>query len=124
MKRILEPQINPKPDLSRKKSLKASGNLLVGFSGGLGSTTLLDLISRIYLSNRMEIKEEGIAKPRGGKGHPRNEPVWKKVTVCYVEIAAGFPGVSYSFLSSSSSSQFPTDDRPHGNNPAISSREI
>ncbi|KAJ4500765.1 hypothetical protein C8R41DRAFT_907446 [Lentinula lateritia] len=94
VKRILEPQINPKPDLSRKKSLKASGNLLVGFSGGLGSTTLLDLISRIYLSNRMEIKEEGIAKPRGGKGHPRNEPVWKKVTVCYVEIAAGFSGMT------------------------------
>ncbi|KAJ3808881.1 hypothetical protein F5876DRAFT_45113 [Lentinula aff. lateritia] len=91
VKRILEPHINPKPELSRKKSLKASGNLLVGFSGGLGSTTLLDLISRIYLSNRMEIKEEGVAKPRGGKGHPRNEPVWKKVTVCYVEIAAGFP---------------------------------
>ncbi|KAJ3866017.1 hypothetical protein EV359DRAFT_72063 [Lentinula novae-zelandiae] len=94
VKRILEPQINPKPELSRKKSLKASGNLMVGFSGGLGSTTLLDLISRIYLSNRMEIKEEGIAKPRGGKGHPRNEPVWKKVTVCYVEIAAGFSGMT------------------------------
>ncbi|GAW01667.1 cytoplasmic trna 2-thiolation protein 2 [Lentinula edodes] len=94
VKRILEPHINPKPESSRKKSLKASGNLLVGFSGGLGSTTLLDLISRIYLSNRMEIKEEGVAKLRGGKGHPRNEPVWEKVTVCYVEIAAGFSGMT------------------------------
>ncbi|KAJ3997417.1 hypothetical protein F5050DRAFT_1752364 [Lentinula boryana] len=95
VKRILEPQINPNPELSRKKSLKASGNLLVGFSGGLGSTVLLDLISRIYLSHRTEIKkEEGVNKSRGGKDHPRNEPVWKMVSVCYVEVASGFPGMT------------------------------
>lgn len=30
----------------------------------------------------------------GGKQHPRHEKVWKKVTVCYVEICDAFPGVS------------------------------
>ncbi|KAF9065591.1 hypothetical protein BDP27DRAFT_1298063, partial [Rhodocollybia butyracea] len=90
VKRSFEPFINSKPESSRKKSLKASGNLFIGFSGGLGSTVLLDLISRIYFSNKLEIKSQE-AKARGGKDHPRNEPVWKKASVCYVEISAGFP---------------------------------
>ncbi|KAJ4477222.1 hypothetical protein J3R30DRAFT_3291559 [Lentinula aciculospora] len=94
VKRILEPRVNSKPELSRRKSLKASGNLLIGFSGGLGSTVLLDLISKLFISNRIEIKEDGVTKPRGGKDHPRNEPVWKRVSVCYVEIAAGFLGAT------------------------------
>ncbi|KIK63041.1 hypothetical protein GYMLUDRAFT_41346 [Collybiopsis luxurians FD-317 M1] len=94
VKRLLEPYINPSPELSRRKSLKASGNLLIGYSGGLGSTVLLDLISKIYLSNRSELKSQGARenKPRGGKDHPRNEPVWKKASVCYVEISSAFPG--------------------------------
>lgn len=93
VKRSLDSHINTKSETSRKKSLKASGNLLIGFSGGLGSTVLLDLISKIYLSSRTEIESEG-NKQRGGKDHPRNEPVWKEASVCYVEISAGFPGVS------------------------------
>ncbi|KAJ3777100.1 hypothetical protein FB446DRAFT_718647 [Lentinula raphanica] len=92
IRRILEPHINAKPELSRKKSLKASGNLLVAFSGGLGSTVLLDLISRIYLSPWTEEEVEGNLK--GGKDHPRNQPVWKSVSICYVEIASGFPGMT------------------------------
>ncbi|KAE9400191.1 hypothetical protein BT96DRAFT_1019003 [Gymnopus androsaceus JB14] len=92
VKRSLDSHINTKSETSRKKSLKASGNLLIGFSGGLGSTVLLDLISKIYLSSRTEIESEG-NKQRGGKDHPRNEPVWKEASVCYVEISAGFPGM-------------------------------
>ncbi|KAF5391537.1 hypothetical protein D9757_002368 [Collybiopsis confluens] len=83
VKRSLEPHINPRTELSRRKSLKASGNLLIGFSGGLGSTVLLDLISKIYLSNRNELRPQDPTdgKARGGKDHPRNEPVWQKASM-------------------------------------------
>jgi cytoplasmic tRNA 2-thiolation protein 2 len=67
--------------------MKAPGNLLIGFSGGLGSTVLLDLISKVYFSPGME------TKLRGGTDHPRNTSVWNEATVCYVEICSAFPGV-------------------------------
>lgn len=80
--------MNPKPDGPRRTTLKPAGNLLVGFSGGLGSTVLLDLVHRCYVS-----MDESTMPVDGGKLHPRHEQVWKKVTVCYVEICDAFPGM-------------------------------
>ncbi|KAF7374864.1 Cytoplasmic tRNA 2-thiolation protein 2 [Mycena sanguinolenta] len=84
-KRILEPTINANG--TRKKGFKPAGNLCVGFSGGLGSTVLLDLISDCYYSI-----PKGEDALKGGKDHPRNAGVWKKATVCYVEICNALPG--------------------------------
>jgi cytoplasmic tRNA 2-thiolation protein 2 len=88
-RRTLEPSINIVPDGPRKKGLKPAGNLCLAFSGGLGSTVLLDLVSRSYFSHQAP-EEEGA---RGGKDHPRNVGVWKKATVCYVELCNALPGV-------------------------------
>ncbi|KIL67622.1 hypothetical protein M378DRAFT_73256 [Amanita muscaria Koide BX008] len=83
-KRALDPYINEKPDASRRKTLKASGNLLLGFSGGLGSTVLLDIVNESYLSRT--------SSTRGGKNHPRNDQVWDKIYVCYVETSSAISG--------------------------------
>lgn len=90
-KRALDPFINEKMDASRRKVLKASGNLLLGFSGGLGSTILLDFINQHYIAPAA-VTVNG--KPRGGKDHPRNDQVWRNVYVCYVETCAAFLEVS------------------------------
>ncbi|KAJ7475881.1 hypothetical protein FB451DRAFT_1087870 [Mycena latifolia] len=86
-RRTLEPSINPIPDGPRKKGLKPAGNLCLGFSGGLGSTILLDLVSRSYFSIH-----EGEDAQKGGTDHPRNLSVWKKASVCYVEVCNALPG--------------------------------
>lgn len=92
-RRSLEPHINVVPDGPRKKALKPGGNLLLGFSGGLGSTVLLDLVERSYFTSQdVPVAADGTAK--GGRNHPRNEPIWKRTFVCYVEVCAAFPGVS------------------------------
>ena len=90
-RRSLEPSINLTPDGSRRKALKASGNLLLGFSGGLGSTVLLDLVNQSYFSVQEPPSDTG--KPRGGKDHPRNSSVWPKAAACYVETCSLFSGV-------------------------------
>ncbi|KAF9468052.1 hypothetical protein BDZ94DRAFT_1154860 [Collybia nuda] len=90
-RRSLEPTINPITDGPRRRGLKASGNLLLGLSGGLGSTVLLDLVNRTYFKEPST--ENGIEKPRGGKDHPRNGSVWAKTAVCYVETCSAFSGV-------------------------------
>jgi cytoplasmic tRNA 2-thiolation protein 2 len=68
--------------------LKPSGSLLVGFSGGLGSTVLLDLVHKIYCA------KPGSEELKGGKEHPRKNRVWKKIYVCYVETSDVYPEVS------------------------------
>ncbi|KAI0041922.1 hypothetical protein FA95DRAFT_1610631 [Auriscalpium vulgare] len=84
----LEPHINATPSGPRRVALKPTGDLLVGFSGGLGSTVLLDLVHHSYLLKVVA----NVSK--GGKAHPRNnERVWKNVRACYVEIADAFPGM-------------------------------
>ncbi|KAK1226576.1 Cytoplasmic tRNA 2-thiolation protein 2 [Marasmius sp. AFHP31] len=90
VKRSLDPHINATPDVPRRKALKASGNLLVGFSGGLGSTVVLDIVSRIYFPDS-EGAKNAEEKLKGGKSHPRNRLVWEKATVCYVEVCNTFP---------------------------------
>ncbi|KAG7089549.1 hypothetical protein E1B28_011222 [Marasmius oreades] len=91
VKRSLDPYINATSDVPRRKALRASGNLLIAFSGGLGSTVALDLISKIYFPDAQN-KLNG-EHPRGGKSHPRNKRVWDKGTACYVEICNAFPGM-------------------------------
>lgn len=88
--RCLDLHVNANPDGPRRTILKASGNLLIGFSGGLGSTVLLDIVSQCYFPSTPNV--EGSTK--GGKGHPRKDRVWKKVNVCYVEVCNAFSWVS------------------------------
>ncbi|KAI0368663.1 hypothetical protein BV20DRAFT_998401 [Pilatotrama ljubarskyi] len=87
-RRALEPTVNPTPDGPRRTALKPAGNLLVGFSGGLGSSVLLDLVHRCYVA-----LDKSTMPADGGRDHPRHERVWKKVTVCYVEVCDAFPGM-------------------------------
>ncbi|KAF5382162.1 hypothetical protein D9615_004389 [Tricholomella constricta] len=91
-RRSLDPSVNPLPDGPRRKGLKAGGNLLLGLSGGLGSTVLLDLVYQTYFSMHDPPIEDVTGKPRGGKDHPRNASVWPKGAVCYVETCSAFPG--------------------------------
>ncbi|KAJ3506638.1 hypothetical protein NLJ89_g6759 [Agrocybe chaxingu] len=89
-KKSLEPSINPVADGTRRKALKAGGSLVVAFSGGTGSTALLDLVAKIYFP----VRHNGETL-KGGKDHPRNadKGVWKgKPVVCYVEVCGAFPG--------------------------------
>ncbi|KAI0078820.1 hypothetical protein K474DRAFT_1593380 [Panus rudis PR-1116 ss-1] len=83
-RRALEPYVNPKPDGPRRTALKPSGDLLVGYSGGLGSSVLLDLVHRSYVSPKTSANE-------GGRDHPRNERVWKNIYVCNVDVSDAFP---------------------------------
>ncbi|KAI0359973.1 hypothetical protein OH77DRAFT_1471896 [Trametes cingulata] len=87
-RRALEPTVNAKPDGPRRTALKPTGNLLVGFSGGLGSSVLLELVHRCYVA-----LDKSTMPADGGRDHPRHERVWKKVTVCYVEVCDAFPGM-------------------------------
>ena len=88
IRRALDPHINESPETSRRRGLKASGNLLLGFSGGLGSTVLLDTLSNIYFH-----ASAGDNNDKGGKAHPRNKRVWEKAYICYVETSAAYPEV-------------------------------
>ncbi|KAG7451187.1 uncharacterized protein BT62DRAFT_941926 [Guyanagaster necrorhizus] len=90
-RRSLEPFVNELPQGPRRKALKASGDLLLAFSGGLGSTVLLDLAYQAYFANRHE--EDRTENQQGGKDHPRNAPIWPKGSICYVEICSAFPGM-------------------------------
>ncbi|KAI0749411.1 hypothetical protein C8Q80DRAFT_1218582 [Daedaleopsis nitida] len=87
-RRTLEPTVNPKSDGPRRTALKPAGNLLLGFSGGLGSSVLLDLVHRCYVS-----LDKSTMPADGGRDHPRHERVWKRITVCYVEVCDAFPGM-------------------------------
>ena len=69
----------------KKAVLKPWGNLTIGFSGGLGSTALLDLVKRCYYSFEEVDDKKG--------NNPRNDGIWKKVTVCYVEVSEVYPEV-------------------------------
>lgn len=87
-RQALEPHINHVPSGPRRGALKPSGSLLIGFSGGLGSTVLLDLVHEIYCAKP---GSEGL---KGGKEHPRKNKVWKKIYVCYVETSDAWPEAS------------------------------
>ncbi|XP_006459420.1 hypothetical protein AGABI2DRAFT_65567 [Agaricus bisporus var. bisporus H97] len=78
-RRTLEPHINPSSQQHRRKGLKASGNLLIGLSGGLGSSVLLDMIQKTYLSPRE--RQQGDQNPNG------ITCPWSKIFVVYVDIS-------------------------------------
>lgn len=88
-KKGLEPFINASGQ--KKAALKPWGNLTIAFSGGLGSTVLLDLVRRCYYSSG-EVDEKEKKKKKGN--NPRNDGVWKQVAVCYVEMSEVYPEVS------------------------------
>ncbi|KAF9243519.1 hypothetical protein BU15DRAFT_86462 [Melanogaster broomeanus] len=69
--------------------LKPRDRLMLGFSGGLGSSVLLDLVHKTYFANQPPIDPTG--EPRGGTNHPRNANVWSSCGVCYVEVCNAFP---------------------------------
>ena len=85
-KKGLEPFINVSGE--KKAVLKPWGNLTIGFSGGLGSTALLDLVRRCYYSSEETNEKKG--------NNPRNDGIWKKVTLCYVEVSEVYPEVCIS----------------------------
>ncbi|KAF8199546.1 hypothetical protein BJ912DRAFT_654303 [Pholiota molesta] len=90
-RKSLEPSINVIPDGPRRKGLTATGSLVIAFSGGTNSTTLLDLVAKTYFAPRTDDPE----KLKGGKKHPRNtdKSVWKgRPAVCFVEVCGAFPG--------------------------------
>ena len=84
-RQALEPHINHVATGSRRGALKSSGDLLIGFSGGLGSSVLLDLVHKVYCTS------VGGDASKGGREHPRRNRVWKKIHVCYVEMCDAFP---------------------------------
>jgi cytoplasmic tRNA 2-thiolation protein 2 len=84
-RQALEPHINHVSTGPRRGALKPSGGLLIAFSGGLGSSVLLDLVHQIYCANL------GSDALKGGREHPRRNRVWKSIHVCYVETCDVFP---------------------------------
>lgn len=84
-RQALEPLINHVSAGPRRGALKPSGGLLIGFSGGLGSSVLLDLVHKVYCTSA------GGDELKGGREHPRRNRVWKKIHVCYVETSDAFP---------------------------------
>ncbi|KDQ15957.1 hypothetical protein BOTBODRAFT_31411 [Botryobasidium botryosum FD-172 SS1] len=93
-RRGLESTLLPDPssDPSLRNVLKASGNLLIGLSGGLGSTVLLDLVHRSYNSTSSSSGQDGKPRNRGKQAPQRRKDVWNKVMVGYVEMCAAYPG--------------------------------
>ncbi|KAH9959635.1 hypothetical protein BC827DRAFT_1212795 [Russula dissimulans] len=87
-RQALEPHINHVSTGPRRGALKPSGGLLIAFSGGLGSSVLLDLVHRTYCAN------VGSDELKGGREHPRRNRVWERIHVCYVETSDIFPETS------------------------------
>jgi len=83
-RRALEPHVNPTPQLHRRKGLKASGNLLVGFSGGLGSSVLLDLVHKTYLT---------LCGRQEGDQNPNGSCPWPEIFVATVDISGALTPV-------------------------------
>lgn len=89
-RRSLEPSVNAHAGTSKRPKLKASGSLVIGYSGGLGSSVLLGLVHRTYFANEAPLNGEA----GEGINHPRIANVWPSCAVCYVEVCNAFSGVS------------------------------
>ncbi|CAE6410400.1 unnamed protein product [Rhizoctonia solani] len=93
-RRCLEPLINPPqpgpPPGSRgvplRPVLKAAGDLLVAFSGGSGSSLLLDLVHESYFTPAQ------LDPARGTKAKSKRENVWSTARVAFVDTSAAYPG--------------------------------
>jgi hypothetical protein len=60
---------------------------MLGISGGLGSSVLLDVVYRTYIARPAHEQADG------GSEHPRKDKVWHAIRVAYVEVAGAFSGV-------------------------------
>ncbi|KAG9045162.1 hypothetical protein FS837_006930 [Tulasnella sp. UAMH 9824] len=70
----------------------AEGNLLLGFSGGMGSAILLDMVSRRYIEDADENAASEEQKSRAeGKRRPS---VWQKIRVAYIEQCSAYENSS------------------------------
>ncbi|CAE6416113.1 unnamed protein product [Rhizoctonia solani] len=93
-RRCLEPTINadrPKPPPGSQRVplrpvLKAAGNLLVGFSGGSGSSLLLDLVHESYFTPAQ------LDPARGTKAKSKRENVWPVAHIAFIDNSAAYPG--------------------------------
>ncbi|KZS92598.1 hypothetical protein SISNIDRAFT_550573 [Sistotremastrum niveocremeum HHB9708] len=77
-RRGLEPYINADP-LSSRTKLKASGNLTLALSGGMGSVALLDLIYSTYLTDTSPV------------GRMHRQKIWPQVYIVFVDLSAVYP---------------------------------
>ncbi|KAG1848282.1 hypothetical protein F4604DRAFT_1973925 [Suillus subluteus] len=89
-KEFFTPIVDMKCRKALKPSLKASGNLCLDFSGGLGSSITLDINHNTCFSGQPPLDDSG--KPRGGTNHARNASIWPSCIVCYVEACRAFAG--------------------------------
>jgi cytoplasmic tRNA 2-thiolation protein 2 len=96
-RKVLEPVINPAHNKRTKLSqtLEASGDLCMGFSGGIGSSILLGMIWRIYIHDWNEVPG---SNEKGGTKKPYRPPVWKRIRVVYVEQSSAYEGVRLFYL--------------------------
>lgn len=81
---------NDKVRKTKVKQEAEAGDLLLGFSGGIGSAILLDMVWRRYI---MDADETGAPDAKGGSER-RRPSVWKKIRVAYVEQCAAYTNVS------------------------------
>jgi cytoplasmic tRNA 2-thiolation protein 2 len=66
---------------------------MIGFSGGLGSTVLLDLVKACYFTHM------DAAMSKGGKEHPRKSGrAWGRAIVCFVDCSEGYARVRRQFI--------------------------
>ncbi|KAG8727968.1 hypothetical protein FRC12_022125, partial [Ceratobasidium sp. 428] len=93
-RKTLEPTINPPettppPGPRRvplRPVLKASGDLLLGYSGGPGSALLLDLVHESYFTPAQ------LDPARGTRQKSKREKVWPNARVAFVDVSAAYPG--------------------------------
>lgn len=67
--------------------LKASGDLLLAYSGGPGSSLLLDLIHESYFTPAQ------LDPARGSRQKSKREKVWPTARVAFVDMSAAYPEV-------------------------------
>ncbi|KAG9105002.1 hypothetical protein FRC06_002923 [Ceratobasidium sp. 370] len=94
-RKTLEPTINPPETtplgprrIPLRPVLKASGDLLIGYSGGYGSALLLDLVHESYFTPAQ------LDPARGTLQKSKREKVWPTARVAFVDVSAAYPGAS------------------------------
>lgn len=66
-----------------------TGDLLLAYSGGIGSAILLDLVWSRYIAGADDNPEKVIVE----RSVNRRPSIWNKIRVAYVEQAAAYDGV-------------------------------
>ena len=86
-RRSLDPTIN-QSSIGPRSKLKVAGHLCLGFSGGIGSSVLLDLVYSSFFEDDMEEKR----KTKGEK-YPAKARVWEKAYVVWIDLSCIYPEV-------------------------------